>query len=234
LRDETDDIFPHIKTVTIATGTETGIQRIVERGDLHVRMLELLGVSDLGIRVMRPSASTASWGVPVDWDDTRFVIHNGRDLRTTVAFSWAAGDIEDAEYLWSIKPSKTDVYAATQYVETRNNSLKAGLNKRMMYVDASDIDANFTTYPTGTDRTTVLNLLKNRAADAIGRRNEVNLVRADISKRARFRYRQHYDIGDIVSINGNYGESAVARVVEFVEAEDENGYMGYPTLSIVA
>lgn len=46
----------------------------------------------------------------------------------------------------------------------------------------------------------------------------------------RYRYREDFDIGDIVTIDTELVPNATRRVVEYVEIQDENGYYGYPVL----
>jgi hypothetical protein len=47
-----------------------------------------------------------------------------------------------------------------------------------------------------------------------------------------YQYRRDYNIGDLVSIDGNFGQTAVMRVIEYAEIEDENGNSGHPTLAL--
>jgi hypothetical protein len=48
------------------------------------------------------------------------------------------------------------------------------------------------------------------------------------------RYRADYNIGDIVYVIGNYDIAQKMRVTEYAEIEDENGEVGYPTLSMLS
>ena len=64
--------------------------------------------------------------------------------------------------------------------------------------------------------------------------NDLVLVKPELESNAEsYVYRQDYNIGDIVTVIGNYGVQSKMRVVSYVEIEDENGETGYPTLSVV-
>jgi hypothetical protein len=45
-----------------------------------------------------------------------------------------------------------------------------------------------------------------------------------------FKYRADYNVGDIITIESGYGVTAHARIVEVVEAYDDNGYKLEPKL----
>jgi hypothetical protein len=62
--------------------------------------------------------------------------------------------------------------------------------------------------------------------------NRITITRADASDITRYEYRKDYNVGDLVSLDGNFGQIAVMRVMEYVEIEDENGESGHPTLAL--
>lgn len=102
-----------------------------------------------------------------------------------------------------------------------------------MYVDGSDIDSQYTVRPTGTVLTDVRNLMLERGRGLLSSQQNIVLLNPEIAKEGiRNRYRFDYGVGDIVTINADYNESVIMRVIEYVESEDENGYVGYPTLSL--
>jgi hypothetical protein len=71
-----------------------------------------------------------------------------------------------------------------------------------------------------------------RGRQALAKQNRVTISRADISKLTNYQYRRDFNVGDLVSLDGNFGQIATMRVVEYVEIEDENGESGHPTLAI--
>jgi hypothetical protein len=71
-----------------------------------------------------------------------------------------------------------------------------------------------------------------RGRIAIDNQNRVTIVKSDISSVTPYQYRTDYNVGDLVTLDGNFGVSAVMRVIEYVEIEDESGESGHPTLSV--
>lgn len=51
----------------------------------------------------------------------------------------------------------------------------------------------------------------------------------DIETLVQFHYKEDFDLGDIVTIQNEYGLGANARIVEVIETFDENGYTVTPT-----
>lgn len=102
-------------------------------------------------------------------------------------------------------------------------------------MDCSDIDEMY-------DDTEVVDsavvLAINEAMDVRGQqalRAQVlaNLLSTDVSRRTRYKFKKHYDVGDLVLVQGNYDVQTVMRVAEHVVFQDENGESGYPTLAAV-
>ena len=48
-----------------------------------------------------------------------------------------------------------------------------------------------------------------------------------------FRYKQDYDLGDIVMIRNSYGFSQAVRITEVIEVDDEDGFRIEPTFENV-
>lgn len=202
--------------------------RVVKRQSLHKAVVELLAINDYGIRVIRrngfsefPTATTLLY------------IHKGVDRSDEVTFSSQTGDISDAEYLWSIKSLKNVAYVKGRYVEVMvyGSGPPTGFDRRTMMVDASDLDDYFDTTPTGTDLTNIRNKMTIRGQQALENQQEVSITRADISPNSNLRYRKDYNIGDIVSIDGNFGDIEKRRIIEFAQIDEKGASSGHPTLA---
>jgi hypothetical protein len=62
----------------------------------------------------------------------------------------------------------------------------------------------------------------------------VAIIKAEPTKESTLhKYREHYEVGDVVTVSGAYSEVTTMRISEYVEIEDENGESGYPTLAAV-
>jgi hypothetical protein len=221
-------ILPNVIVSNTLTDNGPLKDRDIKRGDLYATVLELLDEINGGIKVNRPNVSEPT---------IRIILHQGEDLVRDVRFSWAEGEIANAKYFKSSKRKKNAAYITNnfkgKYVE-RDTTL-SGWDKRVMFIDATDITTN------PNDPATIwiyqrLNAaldsqLDTRARRTIRRHKQKTILEATLSLSAKSHYRVDYDIGDIVWVDGDYDISDEMRVIEFAESEDENGEFGLPTLS---
>ena len=222
---EAGDGIPYLDVLTdIMSTTGESVDRSIPRGDLHSRLLELLAIDDLGIKVKRP-------GLDVNMSA---IVHSGRDLTQQVVFAYNTGEIENADYLWSNKLFKNAALVTGRWFETVVRLSPTGYNRKMMFIDASDIDGAYSEAPTGTLRDTLIQMMAARATSILNAQKDISLVKAELNKETmKYQYRKDYQVGDVVGINDPYNKLSKMRVTEYVEIEDENGESGYPTLSII-
>ncbi len=205
-------------------------ERIINRGSLALASLhELLELDDHGIRVIRRHNFP---GFPENGSNTKFLIHDGIDRRDSVIFSVRNGDIDSADYLWSIKSYKNAVLVAGKYIEIMIPGTGTGWNKRAMYLDASDLDDYLETPPTGETLNSLRAAMTTRGKVALKSQKRLALSRIDISRTPTYVYREDYDIGDVVSVDVSYGPTTTMRVIEHVEIDDETGSSSHPTLEM--
>jgi hypothetical protein len=61
---------------------------------------------------------------------------------------------------------------------------------------------------------------------------ETAIANAKIARNVKaYLYRKDFDLGDIITVLGNYDATSKMRVIEYVEIEDANGESSYPTLA---
>lgn len=60
----------------------------------------------------------------------------------------------------------------------------------------------------------------------------VSLFTGDISPRAPYKYKTDYNLGDLVSLYGDYGQVEQMLVTEYIRTEDAEGDRGYPGLTL--
>ena len=225
---DSDDKLEHFNAwsgVTVGTSEPRTLGRI----SVHKAVLDLLSVDNLGIRVVRRQ--------PYDLNgtdaDTHFIVHNGIDRSASVIFSRKAGDLEGAEYLWSNRKYFNTAFVVGRYVNTKVHTPGySGYTRSMMVVQADDIDGHLDVVPSGAILDSVVAQMQTRGRAALSGQSRINLVRADISEVSKYHYRRDYNIGDIVTVDGNFGEIAPMRVIEYVEIQDENEEKGHPTLEV--
>lgn len=221
--DETPGIIPISNQQHI--GPSTTQERSVRKGNLHTAVLDLLAIDDFGIRSVRPNA---------DNDDpatTELRIHNGFDLRDSVIFSYTFGDLENATYFWSDQALKTDYFCVSTYFMLRSDSGVTDIDRRILFVDCSDIDQHYTDADVSAAGDLIGDLMDVRGQQALRAQVGTSILAADVSKTTRYQFRKDYEVGDIVQVNGNFDISTAMRVVEHVEFQDETGETGYPTLA---
>lgn len=216
-----DDALVNV-TVDADSALTTGDQvaRNVNRTDLLQVLQDLLAVEDLGIKANRVDA------------DILLFIYKGIDKSDRVIFSWKGGNISTAKYLFTQKKLKNSALVVGRYIYTVVDTGPTGYDRRIMLVSADDIDGHLSAAPTGGALTTVLNKMTTRGQQALKDQNIVNITQADVINTSNFKFRRDYDVGDLVSLEGNFGQKEVMRVTEYAEIEDENGASGHPTLAI--
>ena len=212
-------------------GPNTVENRVMRKQNLHSAVLELLAVDDFGIKSVRPNSTNA------DPTTVEFRIHNGFDLRDSVRFSHALGDLEGTQYFWSEEGYKTDFYCFSTYFNTRSNYSAIGLDRRIMIVDCTDLDNHYTDeemWGVGSTLPTEVGIAMDiRGQQALRAQNPTAIMSTDIARTTQYKFREDYDVGDIVHVTAEFGLDTVMRVMEHVEFEDELGEHGYPTLAAV-
>lgn len=226
-----DNALDYVEVLSDVSGAGTIVAREIKRGPLYNGVLELLDVDSLGIRVIRPGPwSPLGAASP----NIAFLIHKGVDRSSEVMFSYETGEIESADYLWSNRKMKNAALVTGKWVETWVDTAATKYDRRVMHVDASDIDNAYTTAPTGADFTNVVNAMNQRGLDALAAQKDIALTKAEVSEHAnRAIYRTDFNVGDLITVHGDYNETSTMRISEYVEIEDENGQSGHPTLTMI-
>jgi len=230
---ETDDGVAGFRAVTEFTDIPTPNFRVIPKQDCLKTVMELLPIDDLGLKVLR--VRYPNRGFSEFPNDNLLVVHGGEDKTASVIFSWKSGDLDAVNYLFSNKKTKNAAVVVGRYVWVVIDSglwYETDFNRRQMLVDGSDIDEGFTEPPAGADYDAVLAKMIERGRIALRNRMNIVLGQTDVSDVTQYQFRRDYNIGDLVTLDANFGQIAVMRVVEYTEIEDENGESGHPTLSL--
>lgn len=221
-----DNALPYVQIFHDVPGVGTSVARSIKEGDLHVRLLELLEVDQLGVKIARPGL----W-YPASGADLSLVIHKGVDRTASVVFSYSTGEIQSADYLWSNRKVKNAAVISGKWVKTFVSIGGTGYDRRVMHVDASDIDNSLSAAPTGITLTNIIAYMQYRGFLALAAQKDVVLVKAEPAKETgSMKYRDDFNVGDRIMVSGDHDQAAPMIVSEYVEIEDENGVVGYPTL----
>lgn len=135
----------------------------------------------------------------------------------TLAFVWASADNDDLNPL-KTEPGIADILGL-DYV---------GFDLRAMLVFADDI----TTDQVGSSAN-LLEVLNNRAQDAVTSNPYVQAIDGEIVPDSQFQYGVHYNLGDLIEVEGNSGLVQVARVTEYIRSQDAAGKKAYPTVTMI-
>lgn len=219
-----DDALDNLAVSHICTGSSTSEARVYRQGSVYDQVQDILKVDDLGIKSVRPT--------PTD-PLIHFIIYRGNSVSPKARFSWMRGDLDNVEYLFSNKRVKNQARVMGRWVQVVVNPSGAdNYDRRTMIVDASDLDDQLTAMPSGTPLTNMIFKMQVRGREALKAQTNVAITQADVSDNTNLRYRYDYELGDLVTVDGDFGSSAVMRVVEFAETDDDTGSRGHPTLAI--
>lgn len=221
-----DDNLPSVEVVASATSVPI-IGRTVKYGYLSDRVKELLAINDLGIKSIRRNDFGSGSSTK-----TRIEIYTGVDRSEDVIFSWRTGDLEQAQYLFSLKNRKNCAFVFGRWLFTTVDGAEVEYERRMLMVDANDLDSQENAAPAGGTRTTILAKMVERGQTALRAQLGTSIAQADISNIRQYRYRTDFRVGDIIRLQGNFGEIADMRITEYTEIEDETGESSHPTLSL--
>lgn len=101
----------------------------------------------------------------------------------------------------------------------------SGLARRELYVDARDISSN----EGEIQAAEYTELLQSRGKEKLSENVISQNFDGSIEPSTTYVYRKDYDVGNIVSIENEYGIIAKPRIVEIIESWDDNGYSVVPT-----
>lgn len=105
----------------------------------------------------------------------------------------------------------------------------AGLLDVETFVDAKNISADSEGISPGSAAYTTL--LGNMGADAVNAAKAEQSFETELAW-SQWKYRDDYDVGDIVTVENGFGISGDAVVAEVAETEDANGYYAVPAFRI--
>lgn len=229
---DTNDAIPFLEVIANVFESSPIETRYFKIEELYAAITKFLDSFDLGIKIIRPGFwSPLVAGSP----NTAILIHKGVDKSEEIVFSYDTGEIETADYLWSNKKLKNAAVINGKWLQTCIFPTEAGIERRWIIVDASDIDGQFASYDEAIVYATEMDFnMKLRGYEVLNAQKDVALTKAEVSKNAnKAGYRTDFDVGDIITVTGNYSETTTKRISEYVEIEDEEGQRSYPTLTDV-
>ena len=184
-------------------------------------------------------------------------VDRSKDNTDRVIFRWDSGDIVSSEYLSSIDGSKNFVNSHAELNrETFPNYNPSELSEFVWSGDKR-IDANGSPLITNLEQRKYVNGLDFRFGEVassadlkesgitdanlsrlhddgskyLKENKEVDMLTADISPQSQYRFKEHYNLGDIVLVHGKYGDAQKMVVSEYTRTEELTEESGFPTLT---
>lgn len=224
---DVNDRFDNIIATSSISGEGIANTKNVRIGSLLEAVKSVCIIDDQGFRTLRRSPFNV-YGAS---DITTFNVYKGIDKSATVIFSYQRGDITRAHYLSTNKNYKTTmVIQGGRYVTYAEIATKTKMNRRMGFMDASDIEGRYPNPPTVTDLSWINGDMQLRGFEQMANQKQLSMAQVDISPNTNYYYRRDYNMGDLVMLDGNFGATQKMRVIEHAEIEDENGNSSHPTL----
>lgn len=175
-----------------------------------------------------------------------------------VIFNYDSGHIEDPNYLFSNENYMTMAFVISSsgvkkfYRDRATERNLAGLQRRVLWVDGGEIelkevpddkkanesDSEFQARKAAVreendaTREEFKEDLDNTGSGAIEKADEVLLMDGKILPDCPYRYKRDYNLGDKVTMVGQYEFDQTMRVSEYVRTEDRDGDRGFPGLVV--
>jgi len=203
----------------IATTYEVGMQILLDSADAS-------GYS-LGFRSYKGLDRTTDQteNVPVRFSPQMDSFTNIKELQSiaalkTLVYSFAPG----------LNPSEGEPDLRTvPGVSALTGQQYTGFDLRALQVFADDI----TTDQVAGLPENVVSILNSRAYDALTTNSLIKAVDGEIVPDNQFKYGKHYNLGDVIEVQGNSGAVQTARVTEYIRSQDSAGEKAYPTVTMI-
>lgn len=204
-------------------------------------------------KAMREIATTYEIGIQIlfgefirDWDTyiLGFRAYQGLDRTSNqtdnpvIRFSPTMDSLANIKELQSIAALKTLVYAFSPSnlgglttvpgVSILPGS-HTGFDLRALMITADDV----TTDTVGGDPAKVVEILNSKALEALTTNKFIKSVDGEIVPDSQFQYGTHYNLGDIIEVQGHTGTVQTARITEYIRSQDSAGTKAYPTVSMI-
>lgn len=159
---------------------------------------------------------------------TSFRIYRGTDhsrsqsINPRVIFSNELENLSQGSLLRSIDDYKNVAYVKSGSLVRRvqiGSGTYSGFNRRVMYVDASDIEN-----PTNA-------LLDSRGRTELANHRKKILMDGEVQETRTYRYGTDYVLGDMVTLQGEDGGFRDARITEYITTYGSDGVRSYPTFT---
>lgn len=226
------DIIPNIHegpgmypTDTIAAPTDS-ITVEIEPMSVFSAIQKIADMYGFGFRLIRNYDTSALY----------FDVYMGSDRTTgqstlpAVIFSPDLDNLKNTRELATIATYKNVAYvlspvgAATVYSDDVDPTTVTGFNRRVLWVNASDI--------TDPDSSTLADRLTRRGKEELAKYRRLSAFDGEISQTSSYKYGVDINLGDLIEVRNTDGVTNNMQVTEWIFVQDKEGERSYPTLSL--
>ncbi|QAY16237.1 minor tail protein [Streptomyces phage Psst4] len=187
-------------------------------------LTEICGVWNLGFRMLRY----------YDTSQLYFDVYTGSDRTTSqtllapVVFTHELDNLQNIKKLTTIEKAKNVayVYSPAGFQKVYPVGVEPDVNgfeRRILVVNATDITA---------DNPNVESALLQRGREELAKNQAIQSLDGEINQFSQYKYGTHYNLGDIVEMRNDDGETNNMRVTEQIFVSDREGERTYPTLTV--
>jgi hypothetical protein len=206
-------------------------------GPVYDAMKEIATTYQIGMQIVKDLSDPT---YPIQFRSYRGLDRTSNQTdNPPVRFSPQMDSFTNIKELQSIAAFKTLVYAfapgnpeglaTTPGKSSMTGTEYTGFDLRALLVFADDV----TTDMVGGSSANLVSILNSRAFDARANNRFVKAVDGEIVPDNQFQYGVHYNLGDILEVQGNTGVVQDARVTEYIRAQDASGEKSYPTVTMI-
>lgn len=207
-------------------------------GPVYDALKEIATTYQVGMQITLDSATDSAY--TLGFRSYKGLDHtSAQTVNLVVRFSPQMDSFTNIKELHSISKFKTLVYAfapenpgglaTTPGISNLTGPQYVGFDLRALLVFAEDISTDMI----AGSAASLLNILNSRAYDALTTNHYVQAVDGEIVPDSEFKYGVHYNLGDIIEVQGNSGIVQTARITEYIRAQDAAGERAYPTVSMI-
>lgn len=128
---------------------------------------------------------------------------------------------------WLNPGNPNAAYAAMWSVDQTSNEVFHG---RFMLIDSSDISEDKFEGTDVAKAEKVYRIMQDRLWKAFNEKKRIKIVDGEVTPETQFEYKKDYFLGDIVEIEGDFGEPIKGMISEYIRSSDETGQRSYPTV----
>lgn len=192
--------------------------------------ISLQTTGDLLSEIVNQICTANKWGWKVTLDeDKNFVFDLYKGIDNGVIFSPEFDNLINSNYQYDNSESANVALVAGEGEgiarRTQIVGSAEGIDRREIYVDARDVSSN----DSEISESQYNELLAQRGDEKLNETASKESFESEVEYNTTYHYKTDYNIGDVVTVENEYGITAKSRIIEIIENDDTSGYKVIPT-----